>query len=89
MAPLILLANLGGSLTFSCFSRSIGRLEQSLAEMLGSLEWLLVQELIAGTLPSRLYVAEVPQPLCTSVQIGLVGLPGCAGKFLVHMRLII
>ncbi|KAI9859628.1 MAG: Type I Iterative PKS [Trichoglossum hirsutum] len=61
------------------FSHSISLLERSLAELPDSPEWSLSQELMAEAPFSRLDMAEISQPLCTAVQIGLVDLLDRAG----------
>lgn len=61
------------------FSQAIDNLEDSLQQLADGPTWSIRQELLAVDKQSRIHVAEISQPLCTAVQIGLVDLIRTAG----------
>ncbi|KAI1644130.1 uncharacterized protein F4817DRAFT_347767, partial [Daldinia loculata] len=66
-------------LASTVFSDVIEHCEHSLASVPDPPSWSLRDEIMADASSSRIYQAEIAQPLCTAVQIALVDLLRCAG----------
>jgi acyl transferase domain-containing protein len=65
--------------TSRVFRRTIESLEEALGQLADKPTWSILQELQADNTKSRLHLAEISQPLCTAVQVGLVDLIRSAG----------
>ena len=61
------------------FAKSIDTLEESLQSLPDRPSWSLKEELAAAKDISRVHEAELSQPLCTAIQVGLVDLLKSAG----------
>ncbi|KAK3693043.1 polyketide synthase module [Podospora appendiculata] len=72
---------MGARLVKSCkiFRETLEACERALNSLPDSPSWSLVGELLAATTDSRIAEAELSQPLCTAVQIGLVKLLDASG----------
>lgn len=68
------------------FAKTIDTLEKSLQLLPDRPSWTLKEELAAAKDISRIYEAELAQPLCTAVQVGLVDLIKNAG---VHLHAVV
>lgn len=62
-----------------CFRKTIESLDKHLREIPDAPEWTLVEELLKTAKLSGMEKAELSQPLCTAVQIGLIDLFAAAG----------
>ncbi|KAH8709939.1 Polyketide synthase-nonribosomal peptide synthetase [Beauveria bassiana] len=61
------------------FAQTIDELQDSLSHLSDGPTWRIRDELTRAEQKSRIHLAEISQPLCTAVQIGLVNLLDSAG----------